>query len=66
MPDRPYEVERDRFGVHYSGPLEVGECIQVVPVAEVERLRETLRVVLSFGTTLPRDCREIVWEALNG
>lgn len=29
---RPYEVERDRFGVYYSGPLEVGECIEVVSV----------------------------------
>lgn len=33
--------------------------------AENERLRATLQVVLSFGTTLPSDCREIVLEALN-
>lgn len=30
---RPYQVERDRFGVFYSGPLEVGECIEVVAVS---------------------------------
>lgn len=43
MPDTAhpgYEVERDRFGVMYSGPLEVGECRRVVPVEEVERLRD--------------------------
>ena len=27
-----YEVERDRHGIMYSGPLDVGECVQVVPV----------------------------------
>jgi hypothetical protein len=24
-----YEVERDRHGITYSGPLEVGECVRV-------------------------------------
>lgn len=32
-----WEVERDRFGVMFSGPLEVGECVEVVPVAEYNR-----------------------------
>jgi hypothetical protein len=30
-----YEVERDRHSVLYSGPLEVGECVRVVPVDDV-------------------------------
>lgn len=31
MPEMgPWEIERDRFGVTFSGPLEVGECIKVV------------------------------------
>lgn len=35
-PERPiYEVERDRFGVMYSGPLEVGECQRVTPMDAV-------------------------------
>jgi hypothetical protein len=29
-----WEVERDRFGVMFSGPLEVGACIRVVAVAD--------------------------------
>jgi len=34
--ERPvYEVERDRFGTMYSGPLEVGECVRVVPTEAV-------------------------------
>jgi regulator of replication initiation timing len=33
--------------------------------AENERLREALKVVLSFGSTLPADCREIVLEVLR-
>jgi hypothetical protein len=29
-----YEIERDRFGLHYSGPdLAVGDCVRVRPVA---------------------------------
>jgi hypothetical protein len=24
-----YEIERDRFGTMYSGPLEIGECLKV-------------------------------------
>jgi hypothetical protein len=28
-----YEIERDRYGLMYSGPLEVGECVRVVPVS---------------------------------
>lgn len=39
-----YEVERDRFGIMYSGPLEVGECVEVVP----------LEYVLTLINTLPR------------
>lgn len=31
MARRIWEVERDRFGITFSGPLEVGECIEVVP-----------------------------------
>jgi hypothetical protein len=28
-----YEIERDRFGLHYSGPeLAVGDCVRVSPV----------------------------------
>lgn len=27
-----WEVERDRHGVMFSGPLEVGECREVIPV----------------------------------
>jgi hypothetical protein len=31
--ERPiYEVERDRHGLMYSGPLQVGECVRVTPV----------------------------------
>jgi hypothetical protein len=30
-----YEVERDRFGFMYSGPLGLGECVTVVPAAEL-------------------------------
>ena len=29
-----YEVERDRHGLMYSGPLEVGECVRVVVVRD--------------------------------
>lgn len=33
MPERGriWQVERDRFGIMYSGPLEVGEMVEVVP-----------------------------------
>jgi hypothetical protein len=30
-----WEIERDRFGVMFSGPLEVGECKRVVEVRAV-------------------------------
>lgn len=42
-----YEVERDRFDLYYSGPIEVGDCIKVVHLdallaaeAKVEAMRE--------------------------
>lgn len=28
---RPWEVERDRFGLMFSQPITVGECVEVVP-----------------------------------
>lgn len=31
-----YEIERDRHGLMYSGPLEVGECVRVMPVESLE------------------------------
>jgi hypothetical protein len=27
-----YEIERDRHGLMYSGPLKVGECVRVRPI----------------------------------
>lgn len=32
-----YEIERDRHGLMYSGPLGVGECVRVRPVASREK-----------------------------
>jgi hypothetical protein len=29
-PFEVYEIERDRFGVTFGGPLEVGACIRVI------------------------------------
>lgn len=29
--ERPWQVERDRFSTMFSGPLEVGEMVEVVP-----------------------------------
>lgn len=31
-----YEIERDRHGLMYSGPLAVGECVRVVPLDKAE------------------------------
>jgi hypothetical protein len=31
-PTPVYEIERDRHGLMYSGPLEVGECVRVTPL----------------------------------
>lgn len=67
----PIEQSYDAWFVDYPSTHEkAGQTVEVVPrawaEAEVERLQGTLRVVLSFGTTLPPDCREIVLEALNG
>lgn len=42
-----WEIERDRFGVMFSGPLEVGECVKVVAAADYERLRESARAALN-------------------
>jgi hypothetical protein len=50
----PWEVERDRFGTMFSGPLDVGECIAVVPAYELEAARSALRDVraeLGHGAT---------------
>jgi hypothetical protein len=33
-----WEVERDRFGVMFTGPLEVGECIRVVPADRAQAI----------------------------
>lgn len=31
---QPWEVERDRFGVMFSGSLQVGECRRVVDISD--------------------------------
>ena len=46
----PWQVERDRFGVMFSGPLEVGEMIEVVPAADRDRLREALERIANTMT----------------
>lgn len=59
----PWEVERDRFGVMFSGPLEVGECIEVVPLAEHDRLREALDLLREHVQT--PDAATIIHRALS-
>lgn len=53
--ERTWEVERDRFGVMFSGPLEVGECKQVVEASAYraerearERAEEALREIAAI------------------
>lgn len=36
----------DRFGLMFSRSLEVGECIEVVPVSELDQLREAVNAYL--------------------
>lgn len=45
-----WEVERDRFGVYFSGPLQVGECIEVVPASELDRVREDNARLLALAS----------------
>jgi hypothetical protein len=48
--EQVWEVERDRFGVMFSGPLEIGECVRVVPesrLQEAERQLAEARKALS-------------------
>ena len=47
---RPWQIERDRFGLMFSGPLEIGEMIEVMPVSEHDRLREASQAVVEMLT----------------
>lgn len=37
-----HEIERDRFGIMYSGPLQVGECIKVIRVDDLPRETDSI------------------------
>lgn len=50
--ERPYEIERDRFGLHYSGPLEIGECIPVVPAERLVEAESELEAARLLAETL--------------
>lgn len=69
---RPWQVERDRFGVMFSGPLEVGEMREVVPCDDqaVERgvlvLRALLGPVIGDDDELRAMARGVLMAAAQG
>jgi hypothetical protein len=54
-----WEIERDRFGVMFSGPLEVGECRRVAPYERVSALEEALEAAIG---QFEADCPELAAE----
>lgn len=59
-----WEVERDRFGVSFSGPLEVGEVREVVP-AELQTALIRVRDSSYKGDYYTEDLWEIANDALE-
>lgn len=49
-----WEVERGRLGVMFSGPLEVGECREVVPAASLDTALEALYSAEEFIVTVQK------------
>lgn len=56
---RVYEIERDRYGVMYSGPLEVGECISVVPATVTDEMVERAAMAYVSGDGIGAEWPEL-------
>lgn len=57
-----WEIERDRFGLSFSGPLEVGECIEVVRAKDYD---DAIKLAAAAIDALPPNFREAIVNAMK-